>query len=114
MYFQGGETVKTASETQQILGLANDQSIAQIVGLLPQFVEVLRAYEATSAVMPAEAAGATGGVYAPVSVQVTFQIEGNASSETVDALSMYGDEFAERVLDVIETANADAARGGYV
>lgn len=114
VYFNGGETVKTASETQQILGLANDQGIAQIVGLLPQFVEVLRAYEATSAVMPTEATGASGGVYAPVSVQVTFQIDGNASGETVDALSAYGDDFAERVLDVIETANADAARGGYV
>lgn len=59
----------------------------------------------------AEPVTAPGG--ASPSVQVIFQISGNATSETVDALQNYGDEFAARVLEVLESAGVDAARRAY-
>ena len=37
-------------------------------------------------------------------LQIVFQINGGASPETVEALREYGDEFAERVLEVMEEA----------
>ena len=42
-----------------------------------------------------------------------FQIAGNATPDTVQALQDYGDDFAERVMEVVENAAADAARGAY-
>ena len=46
-------------------------------------------------------------------MQVVFQISGNATPETVQALQEYGDEFAARVLEVLEDAGADAQRRAY-
>ncbi len=47
------------------------------------------------------------------SVQVVFQLEGNVPPETVSALQAYGDDFAERVLDVIQNAETDRIRSAY-
>ncbi len=69
--------------------------------------ETARRAEAVSA----EPAAAPGG-FSP-SIQVIFQISGSATSETVDALQSYGDEFAARVLEVMENAGMDAARRAY-
>ena len=46
-------------------------------------------------------------------MKVTFQIEGNATPEVVDALDQYGEEFAERVLAVVTEAGIDATRRSY-
>ena len=46
-------------------------------------------------------------------LQIVFQINGGASPETVDALHEYGDEFAERVLEVIEEAEYDRRRVSF-
>jgi len=40
-------------------------------------------------------------------------LQNSASSETVEALREYGDEFAERVLEVMEEAGIDTARRAY-
>ena len=48
-----------------------------------------------------------------VELQIVFQINGSASPETVEALREYGDEFAERVLEVMEEAGIDTARRAY-
>lgn len=85
VYFGGGEKVMTAAQTAAFQSSATP---------------------AVSAVL-----SATGGP-AP-SVQVVFQIAGNATPETVQALQEYGDEFAARVLEVLEDANADARRRAY-
>lgn len=83
--FNGGEQVMTAAQTAAFQSSATP---------------------AVSAVL-----SATGGP-AP-SVQVVFQIAGNATPETVQALQEYGDEFAARVLEVLEDANVDARRRAY-
>ncbi len=46
-------------------------------------------------------------------VQIVFQISGNATPETVQALRDYGDEFADRVREVLEDMSADAKRRAY-
>lgn len=61
---------------------------------------------------PAEHLGGTSSP-APVSIQVAFQIEGNATPEVVEQLRTYGNEFAERVLEVMEEYGIDTARKAY-
>lgn len=85
VYFGGGEKVMTAAQTA--------------------------AFQSSAAPAVSAVLSATGGP-AP-SVQVVFQIAGNATPETVQALQEYGDEFAARVLEVLEDANVDARRRAY-
>ena len=47
------------------------------------------------------------------SIQVSFQIHGNVTPETVEMLNLYSEEFAERVRSVVDEANADAVRRRY-
>gem|GEM_PF-5901156 len=49
----------------------------------------------------------------PVLVNVNISVEGDANAETVDALRRYGDDFAERVREVIEDIEEDRKRGEY-
>jgi len=46
-------------------------------------------------------------------VNVNISVEGDANAETVDALRRYGDDFAERVREVIEDIEEDRKRGEY-
>ena len=85
MYFNGGEKVLTASETRNAL-------------------------QASS---PVQAIGAESVGNGPVSIQVEINVDGNATPETVAELRGYGDEFAERVREVMEEAGIDATRRGY-
>ena len=48
-----------------------------------------------------------------VRIQVTFQIDGNATQETVQDLRAFADEIVGRVMDTLEDAQADAARGAF-
>lgn len=48
------------------------------------------------------------------SIAVSFNIGGNADSSTVASLRDYADDFAERVMEVISSAQADSARRAYV
>ena len=85
MFFNGGEKVLDASRTSALQA---------------------RPEPALSAMVAAPGGGSS-------SVQVVFQIAGNATPDTVQALQDYGDDFAERVMEVVENAAADAARGAY-
>lgn len=83
VYFGGGEQVMTAAETAAIL----------------------------SPPTPVEAAYT--GDRGPVSISISFPIQGNATPETVEVLRGYGDDFAERVMDVLEDAGIETARRSY-
>ena len=85
VYFNGGEKVMDAAKTA--------------------------AFQSNAAPAVSAMLSATGG--SSPSVQVVFQISGNATPETVQALQEYGDEFAARVLEVLEDAGADAQRRAY-
>lgn len=66
---------------------------------------------ATDSIMPALSfpSGDRGGS----SVSVTFNIEGNATPQTVEQLDAYGDDFAQRVMRIVEEAQEDSSRRVY-
>lgn len=89
VYFGGGEQVMTAAETAAL------QARLSISG-------------------GEEALPGTGGSVHLGGVQVVFQITGAPAPEVVEELRAYGDDFALRVLEVLETAQIDAKRGSMV
>lgn len=85
VFFQGGEQVLNARETA--------------------------ALQARPAVSALPSGGYGGGE--PMVVQIYFQIEGNATPETVAQLRQYGDEFAANVIRVYEDHFRDVERRRY-
>lgn len=85
MFFNGGEKVLDAVQTSALQAKSESAVSAKLVP--------------------------TGGSMPPV--QVTFQIDGNATPETVQDLRAFADEIVERVMDTMEDAQADAARGAF-
>lgn len=103
MMFAGGERVMTADES-----VAFSEDIRAVALLSPHFYSLEKTLEST-ALLSKQSSGIS---YSP-QISVTFQIDGNASSDTVSSLETYGDDFANRVLEVIEEANADTLRRSY-
>ena len=89
VYFGGGEQVMTAAETAAL------QARLSVSG-------------------GEEALPGTGGSVHLGGVQVVFQITGAPAPEVVEDLRAYGDDFALRVLEVLENAQIDAKRGSMV
>ncbi len=83
VYFGGGEQVMTAAQTSAILA------------------------------PPPPVEAASMGEHRSISVSVSIPIQGNATPETVEALRGYGDDFAERVMDVLEDAGIETVRRSY-
>lgn len=106
VYFNGGEQVMTAEETAAM----RESMEIQAITFAPQLLEALHAIHGDGALSAEPGAGSGAG---SVELQIVFQINGGASPETVEALREYGDEFAERVLEVIEEAGIDTARRAY-
>lgn len=98
----------TAAETAAM----RDSLSIQAVMFAPRLMEAMSAM--SSANKPyAQAVSATSDSKAPVSIQITFDIGGNVTPETVESLRAYGDDFADRVLEVLADAGVDAARRRY-
>ena len=106
VYFNGGEQVMTAEETAAM----RESMEIQAITFAPQLLEALHAIHGDGALSAEPGAGSGAG---SVEMQIVFQINGSASSETVEALREYGDEFAERVLEVIEEAEYDRRRVSF-
>lgn len=106
VYFNGGEQVMTAVETAAM----RESMEIQAITFAPQLLEALHAIHGDGALSAEPGAGSGAG---SVELQIVFQINGGASPETVEALREYGDEFAERVLEVMEEAGIDTARRAY-
>lgn len=106
VYFNGGEQVMTAEETAAM----RESMEIQAVTFAPQLLEALHAIHGDGALSAEPGAGSSAG---SVELQIVFQINGGASPETVEALREYGDEFTERVLEVMEEAGIDTARRAY-
>ncbi|MCD8199803.1 MAG: hypothetical protein LUD25_02445, partial [Coriobacteriaceae bacterium] len=121
VYFSGGEQVIPNDETKQLLALAAQNDITaysggtEIAAILPQLAAILADAEGTGTNQPvAENAIVNNNSYETNrSVAVTINISGDASKETVQELQGYGDEFAQRVLAVIEEYDEDMTRGAY-
>lgn len=108
VYFNGGEQVMTAEETAAM----RESMEIQAIIFAPQLLEALHAIHGDGALSAEPGAGSGSGA-GSVELQIVFQINGSASPETVEALREYGDEFAERVLEVMEEAGIDTARRAY-
>ena len=106
VYFNGGEQVMTAEETAAM----RESMEIQAITFAPQLLEALHAIHGDGALSAEPGAGSGAG---SVELQIVFQINGSTSSETVEALREYGDEFAERVLEVIEEAEYDRRRVSF-
>ena len=106
VYFNGGEQVMTAEETAAM----RESMEIQAITFAPQLLEALHAIHGDGALSAEPGAGSGAG---SVELQIVFQINGGASPETVEALREHGDEFAERVLEVMEEAGIDTARRAY-
>ena len=80
----------------------------QLLTFAPQLIAAMNAYRGADVAEAHSADRSTS-----TSVQVTFQITGDATPEVVEALDLYGAEFADRVISIIEEAGVDAARRSY-
>lgn len=108
VYFNGGEQVMTAAETAAM----RDSLSIQAVAFAPQLMEAMSAMRGADR-QSAQALSATSDSKAPFSIQITFDIDGNITPETAESLRAYGDDFAERVLEVLEDAGMDTRRRSY-
>ena len=106
VYFNGGEQVMTAEETAAM----RESMEIQAITFAPQLLEALHAIHGDGALSAEPGASSGAG---STELQIVFQINGGASPETVYALHEYGDEFAERVLEVIEEAEYDRRRVSF-
>lgn len=88
-------------------GAGADATNIQLMTFAPQLIAALSSYRgsATEAVSSYHAA--------PVSIQVSFQISGDATPEVVETLDLYGTEFAERVCEIVQEAKMDTERTAY-
>jgi chromosome segregation ATPase len=113
VYFNGGERVMNAQETA---AMQESMQIAMIEPRLLAAYQMRDTYAAAErSAMPAQAASYTERREsdAPPSINVAIQIEGNATSETVEALRDYSNDFAERVRAVLEEIDEDRRRRAY-
>ncbi len=88
MFFNGGEKVLNATQTAALQA---------------------KATPALSAVV--DSAG--GGNGSAPSIQLTIHVDGNATQETVSALSASANEIVDMVMDRLEDERSDAGRRGY-
>lgn len=81
----------------------------QIIALAPKLLSAISAASRGADMDGAGFGTGSGGS----SISVTFEIQGNATPETVSDLREYGEDFAARVLEVIEDADIDTSRRKY-
>lgn len=86
-----------------------DAASVQVVTFAPELMAALSAYSTPEAA-EARYAGYGG---SPISVSLSITVEGNATEQTVEALSEYGDEFVDRVRVALAEIEYDNARRGY-
>ena len=86
-----------------------DAASVQVVTFAPELMAALSAYSTPEAA-EARYAGYGG---SPISVSLSITVEGNATEQTVEALSEYGDEFVDRVRVALAEIEYDNSRRGY-
>jgi len=112
--FDGGETVLNADSTRRLQNEMELMREIEVAAFMPQAMEAMAAR--TSPVISAlqsDGQMSNAGAAEYISIPVSITVEGNATSETVEQLRGYGEEFAARVLDVIAEAEADRRSSAY-
>lgn len=104
VYFNGGEQVLTAQETAAM------RENMQVVAFAPELMAALSMRSAKAESVEAR----TSPTFSETPLQINFNIEGNATSETVAQLREYGDELRDFILETIQQNNTDTVRRAYV
>ena len=99
LWFEGGEKVLDA---QKSAALVQNHINASKNILAAHYAEPL------SAKMPANVSSM------PIEIKNTFHIEGNATSETIDALNEFGDNLRQIIREEMEEAASDNRRIAYI
>lgn len=109
VFMNGGEKVMSAEETAAMRGSLSSEM--QMVAFAPQLLRAL----SSSGRRPVDVdVGGGGGGTAPAApINITFQINGNVTEAAADRLRAYGEEFAERVREVMADVNAENNRRVY-
>lgn len=107
VYFGGGEQVFTAEETTAMQHGAGIHAITFAPQLLAA-LNVWRSSGALSAEIPI-----SSHELPTVVVNNTFHVEGNATQETIEALTGYGDCLKEVVKEALEEISRDSVRTVY-
>lgn len=103
VYFHGGEEILDANETAAVQAAGGMGEVT----MAPELMAMMR--QTTPEPMTAEPADRGGSV----SVSVQINVAGDASTETVEQLRAYGDDFKEAVLEVLEENDIDVQRRAY-
>lgn len=103
VYFHGGEEILDANETAAVQAAGGMGEVT----MAPELMAMMR--QTAPEPMTAEPADRGGSV----SVSVQINVAGDASTETVEQLRAYGDDFKEAVLEVLEENDIDVQRRAY-
>ena len=103
VYFHGGEEILDANETAAVQAAGGMGEVT----MAPELMALMR----QTAPEPMTAEPADRG--SSVSVSVQINVAGDASTETVEQLRAYGDDFKEAVLEVLEENDIDVQRRAY-
>jgi TP901 family phage tail tape measure protein len=103
VYFHGGEEILDANETAAVQAAGGMGEVT----MAPELMALMR--QTAPEPMTAEPADRGGSV----SVSVQINVAGDASTETVEQLRAYGDDFKEAVLEVLEENDIDVQRRAY-
>lgn len=82
----------------------------EMITFAPALIQALAAHGSNA--VYADMGGSSGGIPSIV-VENIFQIEGNATQETVEALAAYGDSLKSIIKEAIEEIESDTVRMAY-
>ena len=121
VYFKGGEQVLNARETaamQEQLAASKQMQIVSFLPFLHDYLGTVNLQHSVQNAMPQNAISSAlsshySGENTPINITNNFNIEGDASPETVNALSDFGDSLRQIVREELADASTEKLRTVY-
>ena len=85
----------------------------QAVGIVPQLMAYLAAYQGNDAISAESGRNAYTGSERPISVQVTYNVYGSNTEEILSGIEAYNQDLVSLIRSVIEEDRVDALRASY-
>lgn len=83
------------------------------VGIVPQLMAYLAAYQGNDAISAESGRNAYAGSERPISVQVTYNVSGSNTEEILSGIEAYNEDLISLIRSVIEDDRVDALRASY-
>lgn len=83
------------------------------VGIVPQLMAYLAAYQGNDAISAESGRNAYAGSERPISVQVTYNVSGSNTEEILSGIEAYNEDLVSLIRSVIEEDRVDALRASY-